>query len=374
VLTNPGGFVTTGHPAFGSPTSNLVCLLTTKIEETNMAIFHSSTKVITRSDGSNAVAAAAYRSGTRMTCARTGQVFNYTRKKEVTYRAILAPPNSPDWVAQRERLSNAIETVEKSRVNAQLWREVVLALPLALTPEQHIQLLTRYVQEQFVARGMVADVCHHHKKGNPHAHILLTLRDITPDGFGAKRRDWNDKALVVKWREAWATACNDALERAGSTERIDHRSNKDRCIDAPATQHLGRRTPWNAELYDDKAAANAWIQTSIELAKVQAEVKRVQSQIIDLTTSIAQALAERDSRHKSRPDSPPPGAVSAPTTPTAIWTPAGELRIAPVSAASLLRRGTSTRHQRPMAGATPSTHPATDLHSAPDSSKETKLC
>ena len=334
-----------------------------------MALFHSTTKIITRSDGGNAVAAAAYRSGTRMACARTGQVFNYLRKKEVTYRAILAPPNSPDWVKDRAKLANAIEATE-TRANSQLWREVEMALPLALTPEQHIQLLNEYVQGQFIARGMIADIALHFKPGNPHGHILLTLRDITPDGFGAKRRDWNDKALVTQWREAWATACNAALEQAGSTERIDHRSNKDRGIDAPATQHLGRRAPWNTELYDDKAAFNAWVQTSIELAKVQAEVKRVQSQIIDLTTSIGQALAERDSRKKGRPDLPTSSAVSAPTTPTTIWTPVGESRIAPASAASLLRRGTSTRQQRPTSGATPPSGP----HDPTATFKETPSC
>ena len=338
-----------------------------------MAIFHSTTKTITRSDGGNAVAASAYRSGTRMTCTRTGQVFNYIYKKEVSYRAILAPPNSPLWIFDGEKLANEIERVEKSRVNAQLFREVQIALVKELSHEQNIQLINDYVQVQFVDMGMVANIALHSKKGNPHAHILLTLRDITPDGFGAKRRDWNDKALVTKWREAWATACNAALEQAGSTERIDHRSNKDRGIDTPATKHLGRRTPWNTQLYDDKAAFNAWVQTSIELAKVQAEVKRVQSQIIDLTTTISQALAERDSPKRGA-NSPAPSAVSTPTTPTAIWTPTSELRI-PASATSLLHRPRASKHQSiPTAGTQPSTRPATDLHSALDLSKETKLC
>ena len=341
-----------------------------------MALFHSTTKIITRSDGGNAVAAAAYRSGTRMTCERTGQVFNYTRKKEVTYRVILAPPNSPDWVKDRAKLANAIEATE-TRANSQLWREVEMALPLALTPEQHILLLNHYAQAQFVERGMVVDIALHAKKGNPHAHNLLTLRDISPTGLGAKRRDWNDKALVTQWREAWATACNAALEQAGSTERIDHRSNKDRGIEAPATKHLGRRTPWNADSWDERAAFNAWTQTRIELAKIQAEVKRVQSQIVDVTTTLSQALTERDSQ-KSRAYTPAPNAVPAPPPPTApasIWTPASALRIAPASATSLLRRpGTSTRQQRPTAGANPSTPPANDLHSAPELSKETKLC
>ena len=332
-----------------------------------MAIFHFSAKIIKRSDGGNAVAAAAYRAGERLACERTGQVFNYTRKSEVTHRAILAPDNSPSWVFDRSKLWNAVEKSE-SRVNSQLARDIEISLPIELTPVQQIKLIEDYIQERFISVGIIADIAIHDKPGNPHAHILLTLRDITPDGFGAKRRDWNNKALMPQWREAWATSCNAALEQAGSTERIDHRSNAARGIEAPATIHLGRRTPANAETWDERAAFNAWIQTSVELAKVQADVKQVQSQIIDLTTSIGQALAERDS-HKTRPP------TTTPTAPTPIWTPASELRIAPASAASLLRRASAPKHQqRPTPGATPSTHPATDLHSAPDSHKETKLC
>ncbi len=342
-----------------------------------MAIFHSSTKVISRADGGNAVAAAAYRSGTRMTCQRTGQVFNYTRKKEVTYRAILAPTGSPDWVFERSKLANRIEATE-TRANSQLWREVEVAVPVELTPEQHTQLLNDYVQEQFVDMGMVADICLHDKKtdrgGNPHAHILLTLRNITPDGFGAKRRDWNDKALVTQWREAWATACNDALAKAGSIERIDHRSNKDRGIDAPPTNHLGRRTPWNAELYDDKAAANAWIQTSIELAKIQSQIQRIGSQLIDLTTSIAQALAERDS-HKTRVVPSPTKPVLTTALTPQVWTPPNALRIAPLSAASLLRRGTSAakRDRNSTTDLTPLTPPS-GPHDQTATSKEKPSC
>ena len=323
-----------------------------------MALFHSTTKIITRSSGGNAVAAAAYRSGTRMTCERTGQVFNYTRKKEVTYRAILAPPNSPDWVSDRAKLANAIEATE-TRANSQLWREVEMALPLALTPEQQIQLLNHYAHAQFADRGMVCDICLHDKKtdkgDNPHAHILLTLRDITLTGFGAKRRDWNDKSLVTQWREAWATACNAALEQAGSTERIDHRSNKDLGIDAPATQHLGRRTRWNADDWDERAAFNAWTQTRIELAKIQAEVKRVQSQIIDLTSTISQALAERDAKQVSVK---PAGSTNA----SRIWTPGCNTPRRDFSFAGILSRR--------MAGEPVAEHTTTSPHTQPTPSSE----
>ena len=100
-----------------------------------MALFHSTTKIISRSDAGNAVAAAAYRSGTRMTCARTGQDFNYTRKREVTYRAILAPADSPAWVFDRTQLADAIEALwankARSRAMGEAGRARVLGLGLS---------------------------------------------------------------------------------------------------------------------------------------------------------------------------------------------------------------------------------------------------
>lgn len=276
-----------------------------------MAIFHFSAQVISRSDAGNAVAAAAYRAGQRLQCERTGQVFNYTRKREVVYRAILLPEAaaaaSPSgatdtqqqhlhaWALDRAKLWGRLEATEKRR-NSQLAREIELAVPIELGQNDQIALVHRYVQEQFTAVGMVADIALHNKPGNPHAHILLTLRELTPTGFGAKRRDWNNPALVTKWREAWATTCNEALAAAGRDERIDHRSHKERRIEAPPTVHLGRRTLLNAETWDARADFNAWIQTSIALAKVRAEVERVEAQLIDLTTSISEALAEREQR------------------------------------------------------------------------------
>jgi len=332
-----------------------------------MALFHSTTKIITRSEGHNAVQAASYRAGLRLKCERTGQVFNYTRKKEVSYRNILAPMESPDWVFDRSKLFNCIEAAE-TRVNSQLCREVELALPIELTPEQHIQLLNEYVQKQFVDMGMVADIALHAKTGNPHAHILLTLRDIKPTGFGAKRRDWNDKALVTQWREAWATTCNKALAESGSTERIDHRSNKARGIDAPATVHTGRRTPWNSDLWDAKAEFNAWVQTSIELAKVQVEVKKVQSQIIDLTSTLAQAIAERDAAQR-------PQQKSNPIEPKQrIWTPAAGMPQTDFSIERLLAKRNQVRQGKSATASTESTPPTDVSHGSDGLFKGDKPC
>ena len=287
-----------------------------------MAIFHFAAQVISRSDAGNAVAAAAYRAGMRLTCERTGQTFNHTRKREVTHRAILAPEGAPSWVAQRHQLWNQVEAVE-TRVNSQLAREVEVSLPIELPHHQQVELLHAYVQAQFVSQGMVADIALHAKVGNPHAHILLTLRDIGPQGFGAKRRDWNDKALINQWRAAWAQACNQALEDNGHVQRVDHRSHRARGMDVPATVHLGRKTSWNAESWNTRADFNAWVQTCLELAKVQGEVQRVQTHIIDLTTTLSEALAQREAQ-SSRAVSPP--ATTTQTAPaTRTWLSTSEM-------------------------------------------------
>ena len=297
-----------------------------------MAIFHFAAQVITRSDGGNAVAAAAYRAGMRFSCARTGLVFNSTRKREVAYRAILAPQGAAAWVFDRQQLWNQVEAIE-TRANSQLAREVEVALPIELTHAQHIALLHGYVNEHFVSLGMVADIALHAKTGNPHAHILLTLRDVQAEGFGAKRRDWNNPALVQQWREAWAKSCNAALEQAGHAERIDHRSHKARGMDLPATVHQGRRTPANADRWDARAEFNAWVQTQVELAKVRAQVERVQSQIVDLTSTLAQALAERNAQSAARESDRP---TVSPTP--RIWTPSSDVPARDFSIAGLLAR------------------------------------
>jgi len=205
-----------------------------------MAIYHLSVKLITRTTGRSATAAAAYRAGEKICDNRTGQTFDYSRKKEVTYRRIFTPPNSPQWAKDREQLWNAVEQSE-ARKDAQVAREIEVALPIELSPSQHIILLERFVHTQLTSKGMIADVVIHDKKGNPHAHILLTTREIniTNDCFGKKSRDWNSKEQLQEWREQWAKHCNRRLSIASSKSRIDHRSLQDQGVDQIPTVHVG---------------------------------------------------------------------------------------------------------------------------------------
>jgi ATP-dependent exoDNAse (exonuclease V) alpha subunit len=192
-----------------------------------MAIYRLSAVMVKRSEGRNVVAAAAYRSGTRLEDERSGQVFDYGRKR-VLHAEILAPESAPRWTRIRERLWNAAEAAEK-RKDAQLAREVQLALPHELEAAQRLALVRAFVLEQFVDRGMAADIALHppDREGdvrNFHAHVLLTLRLIAGGGFGPKQRDWNDEELLRAWRASWADHVNAALARAGAEARVDHRS------------------------------------------------------------------------------------------------------------------------------------------------------
>lgn len=195
-----------------------------------MAIYHFSAQVASRSAGRSAVAMAAYRSGERLTDERTGEAKFY-RRDEKPQTAILAPEHAPEWVHDRNRLWNEVEKAEK-RKDAQLCREINVALPKEFSPQLQEKMLRAYCQREFVDRGMVADIAiHRNDPNNPHAHIMLTMREIGPEGFGQKVREWNDKQLLENWREAWAQDVNRIFERNNRPERIDHRSFERQGID-----------------------------------------------------------------------------------------------------------------------------------------------
>lgn len=188
-----------------------------------MAIFHLSAQIIGRTAGRSSVAAAAYRHGERLVDERTGLVHDYTRKSGVTEVVVLAPANAPEWVHTPE-LWQRMEASE-TRKNSQTAREINIALPVELNPEQRRALMIGYCQSQYVSRGMIADVSFHDDNPeNPHAHIMLTTRSIGPDGFGPKVREWNAPEALRLWREQWQAHANTALEAAGLDVRIDHRS------------------------------------------------------------------------------------------------------------------------------------------------------
>jgi len=204
-----------------------------------VAIFHFSAQIIGKSKGKSAVAAAAYRAAVSLHSDCHGLQFDYSRKRGVEFSEILLPANAPEWMRDRQDLWNAVEKFEK-RKDATLAREIEVALPCELSLEQNKALLRDYLQTSFVNLGMIADYSIHDlESGNPHAHVMFTLRPIQGDSFGKKAREWNDKSLFERWREQWAEATNRHLALNGFDQRIDHRSYADQGIVLEPSLHRG---------------------------------------------------------------------------------------------------------------------------------------
>ena len=232
-----------------------------------IAIYHCSIKIVSRGKGKSAVAAAAYRSGEKLTNEWDGLTHDYTKKGGVVHSEILLPAHAPPAFSDRSTLWNSVELSEKSN-NAQLAREVEIALPVELSREEQTRLVREYCSSQFVSKGMIADFnLHDTGGGNPHAHILLTMRPLDEKGAwlpkskkeyvldenGEKIRlpsgryktrkvdlvDWNNRENAEVWRRAWADLTNEFLAQNNRPERIDHRSYERQGIDQIPTVHVG---------------------------------------------------------------------------------------------------------------------------------------
>ena len=232
-----------------------------------IAIYHCSIKIVSRGKGKSAVAAAAYRSGEKLTNEWDGLTHDYTKKGGVVHSEILLPAHAPPAFSDRSTLWNSVELSEKSN-NAQLAREVEIALPVELSREEQTRLVREYCSSQFVSKGMIADFnLHDTGGGNPHAHILLTMRPLDekgawlpkskkeyvldengerirlPSGRYKTRKvdlvDWNNRENAEVWRRAWADLANEFLAQNNRPERIDHRSYERQGIDQLPTVHVG---------------------------------------------------------------------------------------------------------------------------------------
>lgn len=250
-----------------------------------MAIFHLSAKIISRSKGQSAIASAAYRSGDKLHDERYDETQDYTNKRFIEHSEIQLPENAPKEYQNRETLWNAVEKAERAK-NAQLAREIEVALPRELSSEQRIKIVHDYVQANFVDKGMIADWSIHNpqpdkenpdRPANPHAHIMLTLRSLRSNGswapkqtshyeldksgskvplvdpttgkqkLGARNQklwkrvktstnDWNNPKNVEKWREAWEKEVNQYL---APDRQIDHRSYEKQGVNQIPTEHEG---------------------------------------------------------------------------------------------------------------------------------------
>ena len=228
---------------------------------------HFDVKIIQRSKRQSAVASAAYQSGERLFSEYDQKQKYYSHKSEIVHTEIMLPPHAPPEYADRNTLWNAAEAIEK-QWNSQLARRFVLAIPRELPRSQYADLIRDYCREFFVSKGMIADFAIHDKgDGNPHAHILLTMRAMDETGKwlpksrkvydldenGERIRlasgrwkshkedtvDWNDQKYAEVWRHSWETITNRYLEAAGRPERVDLRSFERQGVQQIPTVHLG---------------------------------------------------------------------------------------------------------------------------------------
>jgi Ti-type conjugative transfer relaxase TraA len=231
-----------------------------------MAIFHLSVKVISRASGRSAVAAAAYRGAERLHDERIDRDHDFTNKEGVVHSEVMLPEGAPPEFADREKLWNAVEAAEK-RKDAQLSREVEFAIPREMNKSQGIALARDFVKAEFVEKGMIADLNVHWDIGKdgqakPHAHVMLTMREVGKDGFGAKVREWNKAELVEQWRERWADHVNQRLAELDIDARVDHRSLEAQGIGlepqdkiGPAASRIGGRGLEAERIEDHRAIA-----------------------------------------------------------------------------------------------------------------------
>ena len=291
-----------------------------------IAIYHCSIKIVSRGKGKSAVAAAAYRSGEKLTNEWDGLTHDYTKKGGVVHSEILLPAHAPPAFSDRSTLWNSVELSEKSN-NAQLAREVEIALPVELSREEQTRLVREYCSSQFVSKGMIADFnLHDTGGGNPHAHILLTMRPLDekgawlpkskkeyvldenderirlPSGRYKTRKvdlvDWNNRENAEVWRRAWADLANEYLAQNNRPERIDHRSHAERGMDELPTVHMGVAASQmekkgivteRGELNRSNKAANRILR---EIRRLVHGLKDWIAELKERKTALLEALAE----------------------------------------------------------------------------------
>ena len=292
-----------------------------------MAITHFTPQLISRGDGRSAVLSAAYRHCARMEHEAEARTVDYSKKRNLAHEEFLLPPDAPDWarvlIADRsvaggvEAFWNKVEAFEK-RADAQLAKEFIIALPVELSCDQNIALMRQFVFEQVLARGQVADWVYHDEPGNPHVHLMTSLRPLTETGFGAKKvvvasadgqplrtangkiqyRLWaGEKAEFLEQRTAWLDLQNQHLALSGLEIRVDGRSYAERGIDIVPTTHIGVAAKAMQRKGGDAGRGIDLERLAVHEAKRSINAKRIEARpelVLELVTNEKSVFDQRD--------------------------------------------------------------------------------
>ncbi|MGV2830801.1 MobA/MobL family protein [Myxosarcina sp. GI1(2024)] len=272
------------------------------------AFYRLSARILSRSKGNTLVGYAAYLAAENLQDERYGET-RYCQRQRFQERLfateIVAPNGAPEWVYDRQQLHNRIEAAER-RKDSQLAREVILSFPTQLDAQARREVTRQFIREQYVARGMVADISYHNFVGdgshNPHAHVLITMRRLEEDGFAkTKEAQWQPKFtrkdkgtkaagdLLAVERKQWEQYLNQALAGAGIEERVDCRSLSERGIDRLPEPKKGRAAnmEFRPEWEDRTRAMDAWREVK-EINELKAAERQTKEEIAELERQIAQ--------------------------------------------------------------------------------------
>ncbi|MBO6241566.1 MAG: MobA/MobL family protein [Butyrivibrio sp.] len=231
-----------------------------------MSIYHCSIKIIGRNGGRSAVSAAAYRSGEKLYSNETGLIHDYTRKGGVVMNEIILPDNAPARLLDREILWNEVQQVEK-RTDAQFAREVEVALPYELTREEQLECVRGFIKENFTSKGMIADWALHDKgDGNPHAHIMLTVREINEEeGWQLKQRsvfangrDENGKPIYDPSKPSYNPNDREKTSQYRIPVLDENGNQKTRVRQGKGTEYLWERISIPANDWNEHSKCEQW--------------------------------------------------------------------------------------------------------------------
>lgn len=297
-----------------------------------MTVPHFSVSIVARGRGASVVISAAYRHCARMEFEREARTIDYTRKQGLAHEEFVIPQDAPEWlrsmIAGRsisgasEAFWNTVEQFER-RSDAQLAKDVTIALPIELSTEQNVGLVRDFVARHVTANGMVADWVFHDVPGNPHVHLMTTLRPLSEDGFGPKKiallgpdgnpvRNDAGKIVYQLWagsaddftafRDGWFACQNRHLALAGLDIRVDGRSFERQGIELTPTIHLGvgtraiqrKETSRNSGAVEEAVLLERLALQEERRAENAGRIQRNPDIVLDLITRERSVFDERD--------------------------------------------------------------------------------
>ena len=282
---------------------------------------HTHVDIVSRSKGESVIAKAAYNARDKLKDDYYGKTHDYSKKDDLVFSKIFLPEHIPKEFSKREYLWNEVEKIEKSK-NSQLARNLLFTLPRELNEEDRIKLISEFIEENFTSKGMIADCNIHNPTASdneeqPHAHILLTLREIDEQGnWKAKSKkeyildengekiklksgnyksrkvnlnDWNEPDKAKEWRENFSKKANEYLARNNIDKRIDPRTFGEQGREELPQVHLGTASFQMEKkgIQTERGNHNRKITAfNLEFKKLKAELSKLTSWISSLLVNL----------------------------------------------------------------------------------------